>query len=165
MVIASELIREARSRAHLTQTELGHRAQVPQSVVSAYESAQREPSLDMLTRLTAAAGFDLRLELAPATAKSPLQILIDRNRLQLRRELQKLGASRIRVFGSVARGEDGPDSDVDLLVDVDDGIGLFALGRMRSAAERVLGVAVDIVPSEGLKADVRERVLTESIAL
>lgn len=138
---------------------------MPQSVVSAYESAQREPSVDMLTRLTAAAGFDLRIELAPATAKSPLQVVIDRNRLQLRRELQKLGASRIRVFGSVARGEDGPDSDVDLLVDVDDSIGLFALGRMRSAAERLLGVSVDIVPSEGLTPDVRAHILAESIAL
>lgn len=119
----------------------------------------------MLTRLTAAAGFDLRLELAPAAPKSRLQAVVDRNRLRLRRDLTALGASNIRVFGSVARGDDGPDSDVDVLVDVDESVGLFALGRMRSAAERVLGAPVDIVPADSLKPDVRERVLAEAVPL
>ncbi|MFZ2964884.1 MAG: nucleotidyltransferase domain-containing protein [Rhodoglobus sp.] len=165
MTVASQVLRDARARARLTQAELGSRANVPQSVVSAYESARREPSVDMLTRLTAAAGFHLRLDLTPAAPRSRLQSLVDRNRLRLRRELMALGASNIRIFGSVARGDDAPDSDVDVLVDVDESVGLFALGRMRSAAERVLGVPVDIVPADGLKADVRELVLAEAVPL
>lgn len=165
MAIAAQLIRDARRRAGLTQAELGERAEIPQSVVSAYESARREPSVDMLTRLAAAAGFDLRLDLRPATTRSPLQVVVDRNRLRLRRELLRLGASNVRVFGSVARGEDTPDSDVDLLVDVGESTGLFALGRMRSAAERILGANVDIVPAHSLKADARERALAEAVAL
>jgi len=119
----------------------------------------------MLTRLTAAAGFELRLDLAPATPRSRLQSVVEHNRLRLRRELMALGAANIRIFGSVARGDDGPDSDVDLLVDIDESIGLFTLGRMHSAAERVLGVSVDVVPADSLKADVRERVLAEAVPL
>lgn len=156
------LIRTARQRAQLTQVELGERAGVPQSVVSAYEAARREPSVDMLTRLVSAAGFDLKLELEPASPRSPLQRLLDRHRLRLRRELHSLGASNIRVFGSAARGDDTQQSDVDILVDLDESVGLFTLGRMRTAAEAILGVSVDVVPAGSLKADVRERVLAEA---
>ena len=112
MIAASQVLRDARQRSRLTQAELGRRADVPQSVISAYESARREPSVDMLVRLVAAAGFDLRIGLTPAVPKSRLQVVLDRNRLRLRRELQELGASNIRVFGSVARGEDTGGSDV-----------------------------------------------------
>jgi len=165
MIAASHVLRDARQRSRLTQAELGRRADVPQSVISAYESARREPSVDMLARLVAAAGFDLRIGLTPAAPKSRLQVVLDRNRLQLRRELQELGASNIRVFGSVARGEDTGGSDVDLLVDIDDSAGLFALGRMRSAAEQILRAAVDVVPENSLKPDVRARVLAEAVPL
>lgn len=85
--------------------------------------------------------------------------------MRLQRTLGRLGARNIRLFGSVARGDDGPDSDVDLLVDVAPDVGLFALGRMRSEAERVLGTPVDVVPANSLKSDVVERVLAEAIAL
>lgn len=165
MVAASQLLRGTRQRSRLTQAELGARADVAQSVISAYESARREPSLDMLTRLVAAAGFELTLEVTPTGQKSRLQLLLTRHRLRLRRELHSLGASNIRVFGSAARGTDGPASDVDILVDIDDSVGLFALGRMRTAAEAILGVPVDIVPATSLKPDVRERVLTEAVVL
>lgn len=165
MIAASQVLRDARQRSHLTRAELGRRADVPQSVISAYESARREPSVDMLARLVAAAGFDLRIGLTPAAPKSGLQVVLDRNRLQLRRELQELGASNIRVFGSVARGEDTGGSDVDLLVDIGDSVGLFTLGRMRTAAEGILGVSVDIIPSDSLKPGVRDRVLAEAVAL
>lgn len=165
MVAASQLLRDARKRSRLTQAELGRRADVPQSVISAYEAARREPSIDMLARLVSAAGFDLAVGLVPAQPKSPLRIALDRHRLQLRRELQALGASNIRVFGSVARGDDTDNSDVDILVEVDDTIGLFALGRMRSAAESILRAPVDVVPENSLKPDVRERVLAEAVPL
>lgn len=92
----------------------------------------------------------------------PLEARLDARRSQLVRELTELGASNVRVFGSVARGEETADSDIDLLVDVDDDLGLFALAAMRGAAERVLGTKVDIVPSSGLKADLAERVLAEA---
>ena len=119
----------------------------------------------MLRRVVGAAGFELSLGLTPVAPLSRLQEVVQRNRVRLRRELQRLGASNIRLFGSVARGEDGPESDIDLLVDVDESTGLFVLGRTRSVDESILSVAVDVVPETSLKPDVRDRVLAEAIPL
>jgi len=169
MIAASQVLRDARQRSRLTQAELGRRADVPQSVISAYESARREPSVDMLARLVAAAGFDLRIELTPAAPKSRLQVVLDRNRLRLRRELQELGASNIRVFGSVARGEDTggslPKTGAVAGPVAVAGLAGLALGKMRSAAEQILRAAVDVVPENSLKPDVRARVLAEALPL
>ena len=75
------------------------------------------------------------------------------------------GATNLRVFGSVARGEDTEASDIDLLVDLAPGTGLFGLiGLQRELAE-LLGKDVDLVPASGLKADLRDTVLAEAIDL
>jgi hypothetical protein len=152
-------------RAGLTQVELASIAGVSQSVISAYESSRREPGFDMLGKLVRACGFDIEIVLRPATRVSSLRATVDRNALRLRRALSKLGASNIRLFGSVARGEDGPESDIDLLVDISPNVGLFALGSMRGEAERILGSKVDIVPANSLKPDVAERVFAEAVRL
>ena len=55
--------------------------------------------------------------------------------------------TNLRVFGSVARGEDRPDSDVDLLVDLPPDIGLLGLGRVQAELEAILGPKVDLVPA------------------
>jgi uncharacterized protein len=162
---AASAIREARLRGGMTQIQLAGRAHVAQSVVSAYESSRREPSFEMLKKLVGAAGFDLDLALKPTGSKSPLRISVDQNRASLKRALRKLGATNVRLFGSVARGDDGPGSDIDLLVDLSPEVGLFALGQMRSEAERILGSNVDIVPANSLKLDVAERVLAEAYPL
>src|SRR5947199_166539 len=69
------------------------------------------------------------------------------------------GASRVRVFGSVARGQDGAGSDVDLLVDLPPGLGLLGFVRLLDDLERVLeGLKVDLVPEADLKPEIRARV-------
>ena len=163
-ISAAATILDARRRSGLTQAELGTRARVAQSVVSAYESGRREPGVETIRKLVNAAGFELTLALTPRR-RSRLQRLVDARRSALSKALTDLGASNIRLFGSVARGEDGPSSDVDLLVDVDASTGLFALGRMRSAAEAVLGTSVDIVPANSLKPDAVARIQAEAIPL
>jgi DNA-binding XRE family transcriptional regulator len=60
---AGALLRQARKRAGLSQVDLAARAGVTQSVISAYESGQRQPSLPALARLVDAAGFELTLGL------------------------------------------------------------------------------------------------------
>jgi transcriptional regulator with XRE-family HTH domain len=60
---AGALLRQARKRASLSQVDLAARAGVTQSVISAYESGQRQPSLPALARLVDAAGFELALGL------------------------------------------------------------------------------------------------------
>lgn len=59
--------------------------------------------------------------------------------------------SRVRLFGSAARGDDRPDSDIDLLVDFDQGSSLFDVIRMARELEQLLGRSVDIVSTGGLK--------------
>lgn len=65
---AASLLREARKRAGLTQRELAKRARTAQSVVARIEQEQSDPSWETLTRIVAAAGFDLHGELAPRSS-------------------------------------------------------------------------------------------------
>jgi predicted nucleotidyltransferase len=75
------------------------------------------------------------------------------------------GASNLRVFGSVARGEDGPDSDVDLLVDFAPGTGLFGLATLERELEEILHVDVDLAPADSLKPRVPADAEREAIPL
>jgi predicted nucleotidyltransferase len=75
------------------------------------------------------------------------------------------GARNMRVFGSVARGEAGPDSDLDFLVDLEPGRSLFDLGGLLMDLQSLLGRRVDIVTESGLRARIRDRVLREAIPL
>ena len=60
------------------------------------------------------------------------------------------GGSQPRLFGSVARGDDTPESDVDLLVSVQPGTTLFDLARMEVHLEELFGRTFDVVPDTGL---------------
>src|SRR5205807_6732378 len=62
------LLQLARLKAGLTQRELADRAGVPTTMISAYERGKRQPTLETLLRLLRAAGFDLRMQLAPYEA-------------------------------------------------------------------------------------------------
>ena len=77
-------------------------------------------------------------------------------------------ATEIALVGSVARGDDGPDSDVDFLATFEEGSCLFDLARLQGALERLLGSEVDVVSVGGLKPDRYEghrAMLAESIPL
>jgi predicted nucleotidyltransferase len=70
-----------------------------------------------------------------------------------------------RVFASVARGEEDAGSDVDLLVDVADGVDLETLERCEAEFKRILGGRVDLVPAGDLKLGVAAEVLAGAVAL
>lgn len=72
------------------------------------------------------------------------------------------GAHNVRVFGSAARGEDTPASDVDLLVDFDPDRSLYDLVGLQLDIESLLGRRADIVTEGGLNARLRERILSEA---
>lgn len=76
---------------------------------------------------------------------------------------QALGAHDVRVFGSVARGEDRPDSDIDFLVTLEPGRTLMDLARLEARLEALLGRRVDVATETGLKEPTRSTVLREAI--
>lgn len=82
--------------------------------------------------------------------------------LQIAREH---GAYNVRVFGSVARGEAQPGSDVDLLVEMEAGRSLLDMGGLVMELQGLLGHNVDVVTERGLKSRIRARVLAEAIPL
>ncbi len=77
----------------------------------------------------------------------------------------KRGAHNLRVFGSVARGEETETSDVDLLVDLDADQGLVALAAISRELTTLIGVQVDVTPASSLKAALRAKVLAEAVPL
>ena len=164
------VLRSARQRAHLTQEQLAARAGVTQSVVSAYESGRRQPSVPTLAALVAATGFELDLQLRTTPRRlealtGPIGRRVRRHRRRLLDIAAAHGLHDVRVFGSVARGEDQPGSDLDLLADLPAGMGLIGLGRARDALEAVIGCSVDLVPAADLKAGVRENIEAEMVSL
>ncbi len=75
------------------------------------------------------------------------------------------GCHNVRVFGSVATGENRPDSDVDFLVDLDSGRGLLDLGGLLTDLQNLLGTDVDVVESGSIHPYIRNRVLAEAVLL
>lgn len=80
-----------------------------------------------------------------------------------RAELAGLGVRSLDLFGSVARGESGPGSDVDLLVDFDRPIGLFHFFRVQRRIEEILGSKVDLVMRDAVKRQLRDRIFAEAV--
>ena len=75
------------------------------------------------------------------------------------------GAGNVRVFGSLARGENDAKSDIDLLVDLEPGRSLLDLIRLQRRIEQLLTVKVDVVSARGLRDRVREIVLRDALPL
>jgi predicted nucleotidyltransferase len=75
------------------------------------------------------------------------------------------GVHRVRVFGSAARGEAGPGSDLDLLVAFEPGRGFRDLMDFCEEVEVAIGRRVDVVVEDGLSPYIRDRVLKEAVAL
>lgn len=79
---------------------------------------------------------------------------------------QRYGAMNVRVFGSVARGEATPDSDVDLLVNFREGTSLFELSGFWQDLQELLGKSVDVVEDHpGLRERFRRRIMKDIIPL
>jgi len=80
-----------------------------------------------------------------------------------RDELAAMGADSLSLFGSVARDEAGPDSDVDILIDFTRPLDLFDLGRIQVRLEEILNERVDLVLTRALRPQLRANILAEAI--
>jgi uncharacterized protein len=80
-----------------------------------------------------------------------------------RDEIAAFGVSALSLFGSVARDEAGPDSNVDLLVEFDRSVGLFTLVRLQTFLTDLLGRPVDLVMPDAVKRQLRDQILKEAV--
>src|SRR3989304_3084349 len=80
-----------------------------------------------------------------------------------REEIASFGVTSIAVFGSVARGEAGPDSDVDILVEFGVPVGLLKFVRFQRYLESLLGRRVDLATLGALREQMREQALREAV--
>lgn len=90
---------------------------------------------------------------------------IQENREEINRIAGRYGASRIRIFGSVARHDADERSDIDLLVELEPGRTLFDLGGFAYDLQKLLGRPVDVCTLPLLREAVRARVLSEAVPL
>ena len=91
--------------------------------------------------------------------------LVSGKRQDILRIAAKHGVQRIRVFGSVARGEAGPQSDVDFLIEVGSQHSPFFPGGLVMDLEALLGRRVDVVEPDGLYPPLKAAVLQEAVPL
>jgi len=77
----------------------------------------------------------------------------------------KHGAHNLRIFGSVARGEDGPESDLDILVEMEPGRSLMDHVALTQDLEDLLQRKVDVISERALHWYIRDRVLAEAVPL
>ncbi len=94
-----------------------------------------------------------------------LDQLIVNKRSDILAAARRHGARRVRVFGSMARGDAGPGSDVDFLVDLEPGRDLFDLGALLMDLQDLLHRKVETVTEEALHRRIRDRVLDEAVTL
>lgn len=164
------LIRAARRHAGLTQAALARASGTSQPTIARYESGRSEPRASTLERILAACGQ--RLEPAPdpvsttqVPARGPRGRLLRRHLAQVRAVIEEAGLRNPRVFGSVARGEDTEDSDIDILVDLGaarDVLDVYVTAEQLSSS---LGASFDLLCSQAAKRPVLETARRDAIAL
>lgn len=167
---AGALIRSARERAGLTQAALARTAGTSQPTIARYESGRSEPRASTLERILAACGQRLEPASAPVVttqvpARGPRGRLLRRHAAEVRAVIEAAGLRNPRVFGSVARGEDTEESDIDILVDLIDEDDILAIGPPMDNLAELLGVHVDVICPQIAKPSVLERALRDAIAL
>ena len=88
-----------------------------------------------------------------------------KEREHIKKIAQKHGAGNIRVFGSISRGEERPDSDIDFLVDFEEDRSLFDLVGLKLELEELLGHKVDLVTERAMQRLISAKVKKEAVPL
>lgn len=149
----------------MSQAALARALPLDRTAVSKIESGRRRVSSVELNAIGRTLNRPIQWFFSePSPPADPLRTL-RRNRARILRIAHKHGARSVRIFGSVARGEASAESDIDLLVEMETGEGLFAQGAMLVELQDLLGRDVDVVTVEGLRHRIRERVLREAVPL
>lgn len=175
MIDLAKTLRHARKSAGFSQEELAALTGTSQPALARYESGKTLPSVPTLERLLSACGLQLRIEALPFAQPAdltsvrgqlgPIAERLRRRRRDILHAAGKRGVTRVRVFGSVARGEAKAGSDLDLLVDLQPGRTLVDLAGFRREAGEILDLPVDVATPDMLKDRLRDEVLHEALPL
>ncbi len=183
------IVRQLLDEAGLSVTDAADQLEVSRSQLSRLLGRQSGISPEMALRLATVFGVDAKEYLDRQTAYD-----LARARKSLAREIRKLkryqgelrrlnkayvvnilrrhenalrekGLTNLYLFGSVARGEATPGSDVDLYFDDSSGssLGLIEIGALEDQITELLGVKADLVPASGLKPHIREKIKHDEI--
>lgn len=91
--------------------------------------------------------------------------VLETHRAEIRSIVAAHGGGSVGVFGSIARGDDHEDSDLDLLVELPARTGILTIGAIAREISEIVGVDVDIVPEAALRPDCRDEILAQVIRL
>lgn len=94
-----------------------------------------------------------------------IEKLLRERREEILRIAARRGARNVRVFGSVARGEAGPEGDLDILVEMGPGRSLLGMGGLLMDLQDLLGCRVYVVTEKGLRERTRDKVLKDAVPL
>jgi predicted nucleotidyltransferase len=98
-------------------------------------------------------------------AVRPLRELVEANRERIKEIVARHHGRSVAIFGSVARGDEGPNSDIDFLVELEPGARPIAVLSIGVELEDALGVKVDVGTPGSLRARLRDQVLAEAVRL
>lgn len=130
-------------RAGAPQREVAERAGVSQPYVSQVLAANRE-------------------RFVPT---SELGYLLAAHRREVHDVVARYRGGNVAVFGSVARGDDRPGSDIDLLVDIPEDMGLITMAKMEQELNEILDASVDVVPARLVRPEVRRTAAGDAVRL
>lgn len=150
----------------MTQAALARKIGIDRTVLAKIESGSRRIGAIELADLARGLGVPIE-RLFEASGRKPRRIdqVVRSKRAAILRAAKKWGASNVRVFGSVATGTAGPDSDVDFLVDFEPDRGLMAQAGLALELEEILGCKVDLGTPNALCDTIRNRILREAVPL
>jgi predicted nucleotidyltransferase len=149
---AAVRLRRSRQAAGLSQAELAARAGTSQPTLSAYERGSKTPTSATLHKLLEATGV------RPST-------LAAAHHDEILNTCRRSGAEDVRVFGSIARGEDTVDGDIDLLVRFSAGTSLIDHARLVAELTDLLGIPVDVISEGALRLPDDQHILDEARSL
>lgn len=158
-------IAESRRSRGLSQAALAAAASIDRTALSKIETGRRGVGSTELVRIAAALELTFEHFFTEKAANADPLTAIRSKRRDILRICRKHGADSPRLFGSVARGQATPESDIDFIVNMEQGRSLLDQAALLVELRELLGRDVDVVTIQGLRDRIRERVLNEAVPL
>jgi predicted nucleotidyltransferase/DNA-binding XRE family transcriptional regulator len=156
------LVRDARKRRALSQTALAQKARLNQKTISAIENGAEGTEIGTVLRVFEELG--LRIGVEPANkASGPKKQDVLRSLRKVKAQLKAAGVASLALFGSTARGDAGPESDVDIMVDLSIAPSIANIAKVQDLLDEAIGHKVDFTLRDSLRGEVLAQAEREAI--